>query len=193
MKQFFSGLCLIFLSFNCLAEQAISNTQQDNVIAAKLAIKTFAGALQAELKTSMQSAGAVAAIAVCNTRAMPIAAQMSAENGMLLSRVSLKNRNPDNAPNSWQADVLRSFEEQKSAGADPVSISWSETVNSGQGREFRFMKAIPTAGVCLVCHGTAISQDVSHKLAELYPQDKAVGFSEGDIRGAFVVTRKIQN
>ena len=141
----------------------------------------------------MQSAGPVAAIAVCNTRAMPITAQMSAEQGMLLSRVSLKTRNPDNSPNNWQADVLRSFEDQKSAGTNPASISWSETVNNGDGKEFRFMKAIPTAAVCLACHGTAISQDVSQKLAELYPQDTAVGFNEGDIRGAFVVTRKISD
>jgi hypothetical protein len=193
MKQLFSGLCLIFLSFNCLADQAKSSTHQDDVTSAKVAIKTFAGALQTELKTSMQNGGPVAAIENCNTRAIPITEQISSEKGMLLNRVSLKNRNPDNAPNSWQADVLRSFEDQKSAGKDPATISWSETVNSGQGKEFRFMKAIPTAGVCLVCHGTAISQDVSQKLAELYPQDQAVDFIEGDIRGAFVVTRKIQN
>ena len=30
-------------------------------------------------------------------------------------------------------------------------------------------------------------------LADLYPEDLATGFSEGDIRGAFVVTRKISH
>ena len=50
------------------------------------------------------------------------------------------------------------------------------------------MKAIPTDGLCLQCHGTAIPAEVADKLAELYPHDKAVGYREGDIRGAFVVT-----
>lgn len=53
------------------------------------------------------------------------------------------------------------------------------------------MKAIPTAGLCLQCHGTAINPEVSAKLNELYPHDKAVGYREGDIRGAFLVTSKL--
>ncbi|RPH93345.1 MAG: DUF3365 domain-containing protein, partial [Lysobacterales bacterium] len=33
---------------------------------------------------------------------------------------------------------------------------------------------------------------VAQKIAELYPDDKASGYSEGDIRGAFVVTRRVE-
>jgi len=57
--------------------------------------------------------------------------------------------------------------------------------------EFRFMKAIPMAANCLQCHGTEISPAVSAKLTELYPQDKAVGYKEGDLRGAFVVVKNL--
>ena len=52
------------------------------------------------------------------------------------------------------------------------------------------MKAIPTGAVSLNCHGTSIAPDVSQALAGIYPEDRGTGFSEGDIRGAFVVTRK---
>ena len=55
------------------------------------------------------------------------------------------------------------------------------------------MKAIPTDSVCLGCHGTDLSPDVSRILADLYPVDRATGYSEGDIRGAFVTTRKLSN
>ena len=71
------------------------------------------------------------------------------------------------------------------------SLAWSETVSVDGGQEFRFMKAIPTGGVCLVCHGTELSPEVSQVLADLYPMDQATGYSEGDIRGAFVVTRQM--
>ena len=47
------------------------------------------------------------------------------------------------------------------------------------------MKAIPTAELCLACHGTKIDPVVAAKLTELYPRDQARGYKVGDIRGAF--------
>ena len=110
---------------------------------------------------------------------------------MQLSRVSLKNRNPANAPIEWQVSVLEGFDRQKAAGKDITKLAWSETVDTADGQEFRFMKAIPTGEVCLKCHGSKLAPEVGQVLAELYPEDRATGYSEGDIRGAFVVTRKL--
>jgi hypothetical protein len=53
------------------------------------------------------------------------------------------------------------------------------------------MQAIPTGALCLQCHGENISPEVQAELARLYPEDKATGYSAGDIRGAFVVTRDL--
>jgi hypothetical protein len=55
------------------------------------------------------------------------------------------------------------------------------------------MKAIPTSAVCLECHGATLASGAHDVLAELYPEDCATGFSEGDIRGAFVTIRKLPN
>ena len=117
-----------------------------------------------------------------------LAVALKTELGLLLSRVSLKNRNPANLPNEWQIAVLEGFEQQKAAGKDISSLVWSETVEIDGKQEFRFMKAIPTGPVCLNCHGTNLSPDVSRILADLYPMDRATGYREGDIRGAFVAT-----
>ena len=191
MKKLLVGLLLVILAMDCSAGQ--QSGDDSDVAAAKTAIKEFAGALQTELKAAMQAGGAVAAIGVCNTQAMPITARVAADHGLLLSRVSLKNRNPENAPNTWQTAVLEDFEEQKLAGKDPGSLAWSETTSTGDGREFRFMKAIPTAGICLKCHGANLAPEVGSMLSELYPEDLATGFKEGDIRGAFVATRTLPN
>jgi len=185
------SLSLGILTLSCFAGQQNDSDTEAEITRAKGAIKQFAGALQTELKTAMQAGGPVAAIGVCNTQAMPITAQVAAEHGMQLSRVSLKNRNPANAPNEWQLTVLESFDRQKAAGKDITKLAWSETVNTDNGQEFRFMKAIPTGGLCLKCHGSKLAPEVSQVLADLYPQDLATGYSEGDIRGAFVVTRKL--
>lgn len=191
MKKILSGLSLLILSLGCNADQQVNVAPNADIASAKAAIKQFAGALQTELQTAMKAGGPVAAIGVCNTQAMPITEQVSADHGMHLSRVSLKNRNPANTPNDWQSAVLEDFERRKSAGGDVTKLAWTETISVNGGQEFRFMKAIPTGEVCLKCHGTQIAPDVSEILAELYPEDKATGFNKGDIRGAFVVTRKI--
>jgi hypothetical protein len=156
---------------------------------ANRASSAFAAALKSELMSAMQSGGALEAIEVCNTRAVPISEKVSLENSMNLSRVSLKNRNPSNAANAWQTKVLNSFETRKKAGEAPAMLDWHQIADTENGREFRFMKAIPTGGLCLQCHGTAIAPELAEKLSELYPEDKATGYSQGDIRGAFVVTR----
>jgi len=193
MKQILLGLCLLILALDCSSDQQANTSTEAEVAAAKAAIKEFAGALQTELKTAMKAGGPIAAIGVCNTQAMPITAQVSADRGMALSRVSLKNRNPANAANDWQSAVLEDFEQKKLAGKDITKLAWSETVKVDDGQEFRFMKAVPTGEVCLKCHGTQIAPEVSRILASLYPEDRATGYKEGDIRGAFVVTRKLSN
>ena len=82
--------------------------------------------------------------------------------------------------------MLLQFEERKAAGEDPASLAWQATVDTPNGPEFRFMKAIPTGGLCLACHGETLDPAVAEKIAALYPNDKATGYHEGDIRGAFV-------
>lgn len=181
------------LAMNAGSDQQAATDKQAQTAAAKAAITDLAGALQKEMKGAMQTGGPVAAIGLCKTRAMPITQEVASDQGLSLSRVSLNNRNPANQPNEWQAAVLKDFEQQKSAGKDIGALAWSETVSIDGEREFRFMKAIPTQAVCLNCHGTSISPEVSEILAVLYPDDRATGYQEGDIRGAFVATRKFSD
>ncbi len=188
MKQILVGLCLAMLTLECNSDQHTGHDAQADVTAAKAAIRELADTLQAELKNAMQAGGPVAAIGVCSTQAIPITQKVAVNRGLTVGRVSLANRNPVNLPNEWQSAVLQDFELRKASGEDIGSLAWSETVDVGGEREFRFMKAIPTGAICLNCHGTGLTPEVSEVLAELYPDDRATGFGEGDIRGAFVVT-----
>jgi len=155
---------------------------------AKAAAQAFGGTLKGELEAAMKAGGPVEAMNVCHTKAPEIAKAVSAEKGVQVSRVSLKNRNPDmGVANEWQTAVLKDFEAQKAAGTDPATLVHAEVV----GNEFRFMKAIPTSALCLNCHGTELSPAVTAKLNELYPKDMATGYKEGDLRGAFVVVKNL--
>ena len=193
MKQILLSLCLLILSMDCNSGEQPDSTSKTEIATAKQAIKKLATALQVELKEAMQTGGPIAAIGVCNVQAMPITRKVAAEQGLALSRVSLKNRNPANLPNDWQTAVLEDFERRKTSGHKVGNLAWSETVSVDGEREFRFMKAIPTAAVCLNCHGTDLSPGVSGVLTDLYPDDRATGYREGDIRGAFVAVRKLSD
>lgn len=161
------------------------------VAEAKGAVMALGGTLKKELVGAMGAGGPVAALDVCAKRAPAIAKQISEEKNLEVGRVSLKNRNPKNAGNEWQKAVLNDFETRKAAGETANKLAYAETVDVDGKKEFRFMKAIPTGGLCLTCHGDNIPADVTAKLAELYPEDKATGFKAGDLRGAFYVVKPL--
>jgi hypothetical protein len=184
-------ICSILLLAAAASSFASEIDTQAEADPAKQAVAAFGKALKGELMTAMQSGGPVNAISACNIKAPEIAAAVSSDHDLHIGRVSLKNRNPDNAPSAWQRTVLESFEARKQAGEDITALTWQELAEVDGGREYRFMKAIPTAPLCLQCHGAALAPQVADRLAELYPEDKATGFSEGDLRGAFVVTKKL--
>ncbi len=160
------------------------------IIAARSVVKTFGSALKTELQTAMKEAGVEHAISVCNIQAPEITHQVSASQNMKIRRVSLKNRNAANEPIGWTKRVLEQFEVDQHAGKDITQLEHHELVEINGENVFRYMKAIPTGGVCLACHGAELSPEVTEKLQQLYPNDKATGFAQGDIRGAFVITEK---
>lgn len=155
---------------------------------AKGKIKLFAGDLKATLKQGMKSKGPVEAINLCNVQA-PAIASVHSEGDWTISRTSLKVRNTDNAASDWQYAILQDFEQRKGAGESAKAIATS-LVREGS---FYFVKAIPTGPICTTCHGKLINSKVTAKLSELYPDDKADGFDTGDIRGAFVVSKKLSS
>jgi hypothetical protein len=155
-------------------------------------IKAFAGELKTALKGAMQSGGPLEAIAVCSEKAPAIAARHGDAKDWDVGRTSLKYRNPDNAPDEWETSTLQSFEQRKVAGEDIKSMDYSEFVELDGKKVFRYMKAIPTGEICLNCHGgDNVKPEVEARLAEFYPDDKARGYSIGDIRGAFSIVQPI--
>lgn len=164
--------------------QSISADHQE----ARSIVKEFGGQLKPALKKAMKSGGPVEAIGVCNTKAPAIAKDLSASHTpWQVNRVSLKPRGATATPDAWETTTLKWFDEQLAAGADPKKLEKFEIVKAGDQEVMRYMKAVPTAGLCLTCHGSdqKIPDGVKAKLAELYPNDKATGYQEGQIRGAF--------
>jgi hypothetical protein len=166
---------------------AVETTATDDY---RNAIKQLRTALKTALQQALQANGAIAALAVCQERALPLTAQLSQQLGITLGRTSLRLRNPKNAPNEWQIKILKQFEQRKAQGEDISKLEYHEVVTTPKGqREVHYMKAVAMEEGCLMCHGDDIAPELRAKLAELYPQDQAVGFKVGDIRGAATVIK----
>lgn len=162
-------------------ESAMMNAYQ-----AKQLISTFASQLQSELKSALQQGGPTAAVEICKERAPAIADSLSQPAGWQIGRTSLKPRNLAlNSPDGWERRVLNQFEDRAAAGENPRDLTYAEVVQGEDGKRYRFMKAIPTAEVCLACHGKEINPSVAAALDDAYPNDQARGYAAGDLRGAF--------
>lgn len=133
------------------------------------------------------------AIDACSDKAPKMAAQASQSTGWAIRRVSLKNRNPKATPDTWEKDALQDFDKRALAGENPATLEKVEFVNEGNTRTLRYIKALPTQGLCLNCHGApeSISPEVKAQIAKTYPNDLAVGYREGQVRGALTIKRPL--
>jgi hypothetical protein len=157
------------------------------VLESRAAAQALGSRLMAELTAALAESPA-AAIEVCSLRAPQIAAEESAARGASLGRTALRVRNPGNAPTGWQQRGLESFAAAMASGADPSTLEFTETVTRDGIEEHRWMKPIVTAPLCLTCHGETLAPGVAAAVEARYPQDRAVGFAVGELRGAFHVS-----
>ena len=153
----------------------------------------FLQKLGGTLKSQLETAGPEQAVNVCKQVAPALAAEYS-RDGRLVKRVSLKPRNQSlGTPDAWETRMLQTFEENLKDGAQVSTMEKGAITEGPDGKWFRYVKAIPTQVMCLQCHGQPyqISDGVKALLAKEYPNDQAVGFSAGAIRGAVSIKVKL--
>lgn len=136
--------------------------------------------------------GPEGAVEYCNTRAIPLTDSIAGLYSAEISRLTDKNRNPDNA---LREDMdLHAWEQIRDMMKD-TTIAEKHLVFREDDEMF-YYKAIPLGmPTCLVCHGhkdtdiTAATQKVLH---EKYPFDKAFGYELGDLRGVWKITMRAE-
>ncbi len=187
----------VFLSASVVSAQPGPGPNQS----AMQETRDIAAAMLKELGQTLQAAmadgGPENAIGVCKTQAPEIAMKLSMKHQLKVARVGTRARNPDmGVPNDWQTQALKQFETRLAKGDKPYDIEFIQLVKSGSyDLELRYAKPIVLQPMCTACHGTPeqISPEVKAKLDQLYPNDKAVNYKPGELRGAVVVTRLLAN
>ena len=136
---------------------------------------------KAEMKQALQAGlaqGPVEAIDVCRVRAPDIAAALSRE-GVRVGRSSHRLRNPNNVAPDWADEILRQYLADESTRG-PVAVRLADA-------RIGHAEPIVVQPLCLVCHGEVLAPDLADAIASAYPEDRATGFKEGDLRGIFWV------
>ncbi|EMI55990.1 cytochrome c family protein [Rhodopirellula sallentina SM41] len=155
-----------------VAEQTPSDEHQQQMLAAKDALQMR---LSGRLMEAMAQ-GPASAIRVCNQEAPQIASSVGEEHGVRIGRVGVRLRNPNNTPPPWAKGLTDSN----------VNVPTFVTLSDGHDAAWLPIK-LQTQ--CLMCHGPTdqIAPVIKDQLARLYPNDRATGFAEGELRGWFWV------
>jgi hypothetical protein len=165
-------------------QPAETSPPHPRIVEGRQVSQQFGTELKSALERAIAQGGPASAIEVCGNEAPRIAARLSQEHGVRVSRTALKVRNPANAPQPWQRAGLGKFQTQLASGAKTETLELLEAQPDGGAR---YLKAIVTAPLCTVCHGESIAPDVQRALRDRYPRDQATGFKVGDLRGAFSI------
>lgn len=135
--------------------------------------------LQRRLLDELASQGPAGAVGVCREVAPALTESVARETNLLLGRTSHRLRNPVNRARTWAQEYVDANAGRPASEVQPV---WFDL-----GGRIGVLRPIATGGLCLLCHGQPDGMDPQLRavLAELYPNDRAVGFREGELRGFF--------
>lgn len=159
-----------------VARDDLSAGQSEQLERAEQARNLLAGTLMAALTEELEVGGPAGAVDICRDMAPMLSAHAQEESGVRIGRTSHRLRNPDNRPPDWAAEIV-----------DGRVTDLTTLV--GPDGELGVMMPIRVAAPCLACHGPreALDEAVRASISEAYPNDQAVGFAEGDLRGWFWV------
>ena len=162
--------------FAVIAFAAITTHAQDTERArgAEL-LAPFKKDLKQALKSGLAE-GPAAAIQVCRVKAPGIADALSVE-GVRMGRSSHKLRNPDNKAPDWVSPIMQAYLQEPSS-REPRVVELP-------GDRWGYVEPIMVQPLCLTCHGSTLAPAIAAQISDLYPEDRAVGFEAGDLRGVF--------
>ena len=180
------AIALVSSTMIVSAQNSDADIAKEGVKYIKMLGKTLKGELKKRLKddpTGLQAAY------MCSKSAQDITVRVNKEypKGVRVYRTALKYRNAKNKPDATDIEVMKRFEEQIKSG----SFKKKPIVVNLDGKS-RVYVPLMTQKVCLKCHGDPqkIDKKVKEIISSKYPNDKAIGFKEGSLRGVIVAEMK---
>ena len=186
-----SVLFFLILPLGCTENKIeVSEDQAEGMRATSM---EFMKSLKVILIKQMQTKGVLQAVAVCSDTAQVLTNNFGIQKGVFIKRVSLKNRNKNNFPDDFEKKVFNKFELLKQNNELDNNSEHIEIVKEGEYTYIRYLKPILIQAECLNCHGnpSAMMTEVKDLIMKKYPDDKAVGYSIGDLRGVVSIKKAL--
>ena len=157
---------------------------------ADAAATKLGGTLKAKLVEAMAQGGPESAVTVCAAQAQVIRGDVERTTNVKVGRSSLRLRSPADAPPDWVAAWLTATGERKAEGA----VALRAVVDTPAGKVARVIRPIAIEAPCLKCHGdeSNVSAAARDAIRATYPQDTAMGYQLGDLRGALWAEARVE-
>ncbi len=108
------------------------------------------------------------------------AKKIAQKKGWKFRQLAMKYRNPKNKADHQGIKAMEKFK-----GEPELQGFW--TIESKLGKKgFRYFKRITVEPACLNCHGK--KENRPDFIKSKYPDDRAFGFSSGDLRGVYSIS-----
>jgi len=149
-------------------------------------IKMLGKALKQNVgKNLKEDPTALKAVEFCSQKAKDVVKEVTKDfpENVKVRRTAIKYRNPNNKPDATDLEVLNKMEsalKAKTLEKKPMVIDVNGTK--------RVYVPVIVEKACTKCHGDVNSMNpkVKDVIAKTYPNDKAINFKEGDLRGVVV-------
>ena len=137
--------------------------------------------LSSQLSQAMKKGGPDMAINYCNIEAVPIIDSLQAHYNANISRTTDRLRSPLNKPSDAESKIILEFQSSLNKGdlLQPKCIEKEETYN--------YYSPIIVSANCLKCHGDKDKMEVYPEILKLYPDDLAINYKVGDLRGIWSI------
>jgi len=176
---------LLFSAPQAKHDPALQDVVQKGKSSSKLLLKT----LGSNMKKNMKAGGPMQALDFCSQEAYNLTEKVNKTlpKGVSVKRISTKYRNPANQPQTDEELVLASLQKLKEANV----ILPKQIIQKVDTTTYKYYKPlVMSKGVCLKCHGDVVNKELKDAISKRYPEDKAMHYKMGDLRGAVVVTIK---
>ncbi|MBA1437753.1 MAG: DUF3365 domain-containing protein [Epsilonproteobacteria bacterium] len=161
----------------------------DVVNKGEMATKLLMQTLGQNMKKNLKKGGVLQALDFCSQEAYTLTQQVNDNlpNGINVQRTSLQTRSPLNKPTADEQAVLQEL--QKLQNQDKKLPKY--LIKQLDGTTYKFYKPLViNKKVCLQCHGNITNKKLKDAISKRYPEDKAIGYKMGDLRGVVVTTIK---
>ncbi len=186
MKRLGALAVALLLLGGCVHNKNGFNSREKEKVVSlgEMAVKRLMSQLKTNLGIALKEGGFAKAVDFCAGKAQELTDKVNKELVVVkVSRLSDKYRNPKDRATGEDLKVIEELKERLKEGKLPKYVIKKE------GSYYVYYKPIIVAPFCLNCHGdpTKMSPEVLKVLKEKYPEDKALGYEAGQLRGVFKV------